>query len=254
MSIQIEGIRKQYGSFSALADVSMTIESGELMALLGPSGSGKTTLLRIIAGLETPDGGSIRLHGEATAQQSASRRGIGFVFQHYALFRHMTIFENVAFGLEQKGMRGGELHDTVMRYLELVGLAESARRRPYQLSGGMQQRVGIARALAIDPSVLLMDEPFGALDAQTRETMQAELIEIQARTKKTVLFVTHDLDEAVLLADRVVVMHKGRVSEIMESRLPRPRLDVEAMRSLPEFAETRHRLWQALHPRHARAA
>ena len=247
-TIRVDGVPQ---AVDALSDVSFDVADGEMVALIGPSGCGKTTALRIVMGLERASSGQVSVDG-VTVRGCGHDRGI--VFQHAELLPWLTAFENVAFGLEQKGMRGGELHDTVMRYLELVGLAESARRRPYQLSGGMQQRVGIARALAIDPSVLLMDEPFGALDAQTRETMQAELIEIQARTKKTVLFVTHDLDEAVLLADRVVVMHKGRVSEIMESRLPRPRLDVEAMRSLPEFAETRHRLWQALHPRHARAA
>ena len=143
-------------------------------------------------------------------------------------------------------MRGAELRDTAQRYLDLVGLTDSGSRRPYQLSGGMQQRVGIARALAIDPKVLLMDEPFGALDAQTRETMQAELIDIHARTRKTILFVTHDLDEAVLLADRVVVMQHGRVQEIMDVPLPRPRGDVEALRGSAAFGETRYRLWRAI--------
>ena len=143
-------------------------------------------------------------------------------------------------------MRGAELHETAQRYLALVGLQESGSRRPYQLSGGMQQRVGIARALAIDPKVLLMDEPFGALDAQTRETMQGELIDIHARTRKTILFVTHDLDEAVLLADRVVVMQHGSVQEIMAVPLPRPRGDVERLRGSAAFGEARYRLWRAI--------
>jgi len=168
------------------------------------------------------------------------------VFQHAELLPWLTALENVMFGLEMKGMRGSELRETAQRHLDLVGLTDSASRRPYQLSGGMQQRVGIARALAIDPKVLLMDEPFGALDAQTRETMQAELIEIHARTKKTILFVTHDLDEAVTLANRVVVMQLGRVQEIMGVPLPRPRGDVEALRGSAAFAETRYRLWRAI--------
>ncbi len=151
------------------------------------------------------------------------------------------------FGLEMKGMRGVELRATATRYLELVGLSDSLNRRPHQLSGGMKQRVGIARALAIDPKVLLMDEPFGALDAQTRETMQAELLELHARTRKTILFVTHDLDEAVLIADRIVVMKHGMVQEIMTVPLSRPRPDLGIVRGTPDFAETRYRVWKALH-------
>jgi NitT/TauT family transport system ATP-binding protein len=247
-TIRVGGVPQ---TVNALQDVSFDVADGEMVALIGPSGCGKTTALRIVMGLERASAGRILVDGDAVNGCGHNR---GIVFQHAELLPWLTAYENVAFGLEQKGMRGGELRDTVMRYLELVGLADSASRRPYQLSGGMQQRVGIARALAIDPSVLLMDEPFGALDAQTRETMQAELIEIQARTRKTVLFVTHDLDEAVLLADRVVIMQKGRISQIMSTNLPRPRLDMETMRSLPQFAETRHRLWQALHGRAAVAA
>jgi NitT/TauT family transport system ATP-binding protein len=151
------------------------------------------------------------------------------------------------FGLEMKGMRGSALRDTAMRYLELVGLKDSANRRPHQLSGGMKQRVGIARALAIDPEVLLMDEPFGALDAQTRESLQAELLDIHTTTGKTIVFVTHDLDEAVLLADRVIVMRDGAVQEIIDVPLPRPRGDLGVVRGMAEFAETRYRIWQALH-------
>src|SRR6202007_222461 len=151
------------------------------------------------------------------------------------------------FGLEMKGVRGPALRETAMRYLELVGLKDSAIRRPHQLSGGMQQRVGIARALAIDPAVLLMDEPFGALDAQTREGLQGDLLEIHARTGKTILFVTHDLDEAVLMADRAVVLREGRVQETLAIPLPRPRGDLGLVRGLSAFAETRYRLWCAVH-------
>jgi NitT/TauT family transport system ATP-binding protein len=159
----------------------------------------------------------------------------------------LTALQNVMFGLEMKGMRGTALRDTAARYLGLVGLTDSINRRPHQLSGGMQQRVGIARALAIDPKVLLMDEPFGALDAQTRETMQAELLDIHARTKKTILFVTHDLDEAVLIADRIVIMRAGRIQDIMDVPLSRPRGDLGVVRGTTEFAQTRYRVWQALH-------
>ena len=161
--------------------------------------------------------------------------------------RGSRALQNVEFGLEMKGMRGTALHDTAMKYLTLVGLADSVKRRPYQLSGGMQQRVGIARALAIDPKVLLMDEPFGALDAQTREALQGELLDIHDRTKKTILFVTHDLDEAVLLADRVVVMQHGRLQEILTVPLSRPRADLAKIRTSDQFAQTRYHIWQALH-------
>jgi len=159
----------------------------------------------------------------------------------------LTAPQKVMFGLEMKGMRGAELRATARRYLALVGLSDSLNRRPHQLSGGMKQRVGIARALAIDPKVLLMDEPFGALDAQTRETMQAELLELHARTRKTILFVTHDLDEAVLIADRIVVMKHGMVQEIMTVPLSRPRPDLGIVRGTSEFADTRYRVWKALH-------
>jgi NitT/TauT family transport system ATP-binding protein len=151
------------------------------------------------------------------------------------------------FGLEMKGIRGQPLHDTATQYLDLVGLKDSYHRRPYQLSGGMQQRVGIARALAIDPTVLLMDEPFGALDAQTREDLQEQLLTIHERTHKTILFVTHDLDESVLLADRVMVMQHGRLQGTIDVPLPRPRHDLAALRGSQEFATTRYRIWQALH-------
>jgi len=227
----------------ALASLNFRVNDGEIVALIGPSGCGKTTALRIAMGLESASGGRVAVDGVAVTGCGHDR---GMVFQHAELLPWLTALENVMFGLEMKGVRGGELRDTAQRYLDLVGLRESGSRRPYQLSGGMQQRVGIARALAIDPKVLLMDEPFGALDAQTRETMQAELIDIHARTKKTILFVTHDLDEAVLLADRVVVMQHGAVQEIMDVPLPRPRGDLEALRGSAAFAATRYKLWRAI--------
>ena len=228
----------------ALDKVSFEVQEGEIVVLIGPSGCGKTTALRIAMGLETASAGRVTVDGKVVNGCGYDR---GLVFQHAELLPWLTAQQNVMFGLEMKGIRGKELKDTAMRCLELVGLKDSADRRPHQLSGGMKQRVGIARALAIDPSVLLMDEPFGALDAQTRETMQEELLALQSRTRKTILFVTHDLDEAVLLADRVVVMAKGRVQETLTVPLPRPRGNLGAIRGAPEFAETRYKLWLALH-------
>ena len=218
MSIQIENIRKQYGSFNALADVSMTIESGELMALLGPSGSGKTTLLRIIAGLESPDGGSILLHGEESTQHSASKRGIGFVFQHYALFRHMTIFENVAFGLrvQSRQLRPSrqKISERVKELLHLVQLDTYAQMYPEQLSGGQRQRVALARALAVQPKVLLLDEPFSALDAKVRKELRDWLRRIHDELHVTTVLVTHDQEEALEVADRVAILNQGKLEQI----------------------------------------
>jgi len=239
-TLRVDGAEQ---TVNALSDLSFSVRDGEIVALIGPSGCGKTTALRIAMGLEVASGGRVTVDGLAVAGCGHDR---GMVFQHAALLPWLTALENVMFGLEMKGMRGEELRETAQRYLDLVCLNDSGNRRPYQLSGGMQQRVGIARALAIDPKVLLMDEPFGALDAQTRESMQGELIEIHARTRKTVLFVTHDLDEAVLLADRVVVMQHGSVQEIMDVPLPRPRGDVEALRGSAAFGETRYALWRAI--------
>jgi len=228
----------------ALSRVSFKVNDGEIVALIGPSGCGKTTALRIAMGLETASGGRVTVDGREVRGCGHDR---GMVFQFAELLPWLTALQNVMFGLEMKGMRGAELRNTATRYLELVGLGDSLSRRPHQLSGGMKQRVGIARALAIDPKVLLMDEPFGALDAQTRETMQAELLELHARTKKTILFVTHDLDEAVLIADRIVVMREGRLQEVMSVPLKRPRGDLGIVRGTAEFADTRYRIWKALH-------
>src|SRR5665213_182722 len=240
-SITVEG---QAQTVRALDRLSFTVADGEVVALIGPSGCGKTTALRIAMGLETATSGAVTVDGVTVTGCGYDR---GIVFQHAELLPWLTALQNVQFGLEMKGMRGAELHETAMKYLTLVGLGDSVNRRPYQLSGGMQQRVGIARALAIDPKVLLMDEPFGALDAQTRETLQGELLQIHARTNKTILFVTHDLDEAVLLADRVVVMQNGRLHEIVDVPLPRPRGDLAMVRGSEAFAKTRYHIWQALH-------
>ncbi|HXQ49741.1 MAG TPA: ABC transporter ATP-binding protein [Stellaceae bacterium] len=228
----------------ALEQVSFTVANGEVVALIGPSGCGKTTLLRIAMGLESATAGRVLVDGREVTGCGYDR---GMVFQQAELLPWLTALENVMFGLEMKGVRGAALDEAATRALALVGLKDAGNRRPYQLSGGMQQRVGIARALAIDPKVLLMDEPFGALDAQTREGLQAELLDLHARTGKTILFVTHDLDEAVLLADRVVVMREGRVRDIMDVPLQRPRVDPAAIRGSSAFAATRYRVWRAVH-------
>ena len=228
----------------ALKGVSIDVADGEIAVLIGASGCGKTTALRIAMGLETASSGRVVVDGRVVTGCGFDR---GLVFQHAELLPWLTALENIMFGLEMKGLRGDALRETAARYLDLVGLTASAGRRPHQLSGGMKQRVGIARALAIDPSVLLMDEPFGAVDAQTREGLQAELLDIQARTRKTILFVTHDLDEAVLLGDRVVVLRAGRVQESIHVDLPRPRGDLAGVRGTAAFAGMRHRIWHALH-------
>ena len=228
----------------ALDRVSFSVRDGEIVALIGPSGCGKTTALRVAMGLDASSAGRVTVDGREVHGCGHDR---GMVFQHAELLPWLSARQNVMFGLEMKGMRGTELQETAEKYLDLVGLKGSQNRRPHQLSGGMKQRVGIARALAIDPKVLLMDEPFGALDAQTRESLQAELLDLHGRTQKTILFVTHDLDEAVLIADRIVVMKNGRVEEIMEVPLKRPRPDLGVVRGTPEFAETRYRVWRAIH-------
>jgi sulfate transport system ATP-binding protein len=218
MSIQVEHIRKRYGSFTALDDVTLTIGDGELVALLGPSGSGKTTLLRIIAGLESPDDGSILLHGEESTQHSASKRGIGFVFQHYALFRHMTIFENVAFGLrvQSRQLKPSRrlIRERVQELLHLVQLDSYAQMYPDQLSGGQRQRVALARALAVKPKVLLLDEPFSALDAKVRKELRDWLRHIHDELQVTTVLVTHDQEEALEVADRVAILNQGRLEQI----------------------------------------
>ncbi|MDR0204754.1 MAG: sulfate ABC transporter ATP-binding protein [Delftia acidovorans] len=217
MSIEIRNVSKQFGDFQALRDVSLDIQSGELIALLGPSGCGKTTLLRIIAGLETPDVGSIHFSGEDTTDVHVRERNVGFVFQHYALFRHMTVFENVAFGLRVKprSQRPSEaqIREKVMSLLKLVQLDWIAERFPSQLSGGQRQRIALARALAVEPKVLLLDEPFGALDAKVRKELRRWLRHLHDELHVTSIFVTHDQEEALEVADRVVVINQGRIEQ-----------------------------------------
>jgi len=220
MGIEVKNITKQFGSFYALNDVSLRIQSGELFALLGPSGSGKTTLLRIIAGLEEPNSssGEILFAGENVEAQRVGDRGVGFVFQHYALFRHMTVFDNIAFGLRvrPRNTRPGKaiIHEKVMELLHLIQLDNLANRYPHQLSGGQRQRVALARALAVEPKVLLLDEPFGALDAKVRQELRSWLRRLHDEIHLTSVFVTHDQDEALELADRVAVMNAGKIEQV----------------------------------------
>ncbi len=218
MSIEIRNVSKQFGDFHALRDVSLDIASGELIALLGPSGCGKTTLLRIIAGLETADVGTIHFSGEDTTDVHVRERNVGFVFQHYALFRHMTVFENVAFGLRVKPRSErpseAQIKTKVMDLLKLVQLDWLAERHPSQLSGGQRQRIALARALAVEPKVLLLDEPFGALDAKVRKELRRWLRRLHDELHVTSIFVTHDQEEALEVADRVVLMNKGNIEQI----------------------------------------
>ena len=218
MSIEIRGVSRNFGEFAALKDVNLLVETGELVALLGPSGSGKTTLLRIIAGLEYPTAGTILFHGEDAIRRDARSRQVGFVFQHYALFRHMTVYENIAFGLRvrPRALRPSkaDIEARVMELLKLVQLEGLAQRFPSQLSGGQRQRVALARALAVEPKVLLLDEPFGALDARVRQELRSWLRRLHDELHITSVFVTHDQEEALEVADRVVVMNKGQIEQV----------------------------------------
>jgi sulfate/thiosulfate transport system ATP-binding protein len=219
VSIELKNITKRFGTFTALDNVSLTVPDGELVALLGPSGSGKTTLLRIIAGLEAPDaGGQVLFEQKNVGQTSVRHRGVGFVFQHYALFRHMTVFENIAFGLRVRPRRNrpgkGEIRQRVMELLKLVQLENLAGRHPSQLSGGQRQRVALARALAVEPRVLLLDEPFGALDARVRKELRRWLRRLHEQIHVTSVFVTHDQEEALEVADQVVILNAGRIEQV----------------------------------------
>ena len=227
MKLEVDRVSKrftanQHEGTEALRDISLTLIEGEFVCLLGPSGCGKTTLLRIIAGLETPSEGEVRVDGVPVTGPTPR---LGMIFQDYSLYPWRRVIDNIAFGLELAGVEKNERLARAREYLDLVGLEGFADSFPYELSGGMRQRVAVARALATDPAVVLMDEPFGALDAQTRNAMQRELLEIWNKTKKTVLFVTHSVDEAVYLADRIVVLspRPGRIREIVEVCETRPR-------------------------------
>jgi sulfate/thiosulfate transport system ATP-binding protein len=218
MSIEARNITKKFGQFAALDQVNLTIPSGELVALLGPSGSGKTTLLRIIAGLEFADSGTVLFDGQDTTHRTARDRRVGFVFQHYALFRHMTVFENIAFGLKVRPRKlrpsKEQIHAKVHELLGLIQLKNLSGRYPSQLSGGQRQRVALARALAVEPSVLLLDEPFGSLDAKVRLELRRWLRELHDEVHITSVFVTHDQEEALEVSDRVAVMNQGRIEQV----------------------------------------
>jgi sulfate transport system ATP-binding protein len=216
--IEARGIVKRFGDFTALDGVSVDVPSGSLTALLGPSGSGKSTLLRVIAGLEAPDEGKVVLAGEDVTRVAPQERGVGFVFQHYAAFKHMTVWENVAFGLKIRRRPRAEVKQRVAELLELVQLARLGDRYPAQLSGGQRQRMGLARALAVDPKVLLLDEPFGALDARVRNELRLWLRRLHDETHTTTVIVTHDQEEAMEVADCVVVMNAGRIEQTAPPR------------------------------------
>jgi len=218
MSISVRDIRKNFGHFTALEGVSLEIPDGQLVALLGPSGSGKTTLLRIIAGLEFPDCGTVQFDGRDITDHSTGERRVGFVFQHYALFRHMTVFENIAFGLRVRPRRirlsNEQIRVKVNELLRLIQMQNQAQRYPSQLSGGQRQRVALARALAVEPRILLLDEPFGSLDAKVRMELRRWLRQLHDEVHVTSVFVTHDQDEALEVSDRIAVMNEGRIEQV----------------------------------------
>ncbi len=218
MSIEVRNLQKAFGKIVVCNNLNLDIPSGELVALLGPSGSGKTSLLRILAGLEVPDAGSVHFNGEETTEADVRERNVGFVFQHYALFAHMSIFDNVAFGLRVKPKKlrpsEAEIKEKVFKLLKLVQLDWLADRFPHQLSGGQRQRIALARALAVEPKVLLLDEPFGALDAKVRKELRRWLRRLHDEVHVTSVFVTHDQEEAMEVADRIVVMNEGRIEQV----------------------------------------
>ncbi|HXO51544.1 MAG TPA: sulfate ABC transporter ATP-binding protein, partial [Mycobacterium sp.] len=213
-AITLRGVNKRYADFAALDDVNFAVPSGSLTALLGPSGSGKSTLLRVIAGLDVPDSGTVTIDGHDVTRVPPQRRGIGFVFQHYAAFKHMTVRDNIAFGLKIRKRPKAEVNHKVDELLETVGLSGFQTRYPGQLSGGQRQRMALARALAVDPRVLLLDEPFGALDAKVREDLRAWLRRLHDEVHVTTVLVTHDQSEALDVADRIAVLHRGRIEQV----------------------------------------
>jgi NitT/TauT family transport system ATP-binding protein len=245
------------GAVVAFHQLGLTVERNEILCVVGPSGCGKTTFLRCIAGLIELSDGRILVHGVPVAGRPPD--GVAMVFQHFGLLPWKTVYDNAAFGLKVAGVSRAEVKERVAHYLNLVGLNGFEQHYPYQLSGGMQQRVGLVRALAMNPSVLLMDEPFAALDAQTREVLQEELLALMERAdeRKTMVFITHSIDEALILGDRIAVMtaRPGRIKEVLDMPFGRPR-EVDAMRADPRFAELRQHIWRQLHstkPRNASA-
>ncbi len=246
LKVALEGVSKtfQRGATQALRACTLEVATNEFLCIIGPSGCGKTTLLRIIDGLLRPDEGRVLIDGTTV---TGPRPDVTMVFQHFGLFPWKTVYENVAYGLRIQRRSEAEIREEVGRNIELVGLGRFERSYPYQLSGGMQQRVGLARALAVNPTVLLMDEPFGSLDAQTRELMQEELLRLWRLQPKTLVFVTHSIDEAIILGDRVVLMtnRPGRITEVLNVDIPRPR-DPDAVRSSPRYLSLRTHIWKEL--------
>jgi NitT/TauT family transport system ATP-binding protein len=234
------------GTVVAFRNVELNVRSNEVLCIVGPSGCGKTTLLRCIGGLLAPSSGQVLIDGQIV---SSPRPGVAIVFQHFGLLPWKTVLENVAFGLKIAGVSRQQLAERVDHYIRLVGLAGFENQYPYQLSGGMQQRVGLARALAIHPEILLMDEPFASVDAQTREVLQEELLRLHERERKTMVFITHSIDEALVLGDRVAVMatRPGRVKEILTVNFARPR-DPAAVRAEPRYTDMRNHIWEELRP------
>ncbi len=244
-AVAVEGVTKRFGDVvTALDGCSLAVYPHEILCVIGPSGCGKTTLLRIIDGLIRPDAGRVLVDG---TEVSGPRPEVAMVFQHFGLLPWKTVYDNVAYGLRVQGRPEREVAAVVPRFIELVGLSGFERTYPYQLSGGMQQRVGLARALAVNPTVLLMDEPFGSLDAQTRELMQEELLRLWRQQPKTMVFVTHSIDEAIILGDRVALMSRrpGRVLEVLAVDIPRPR-DPEQVRRSARYLELRQHIWHRL--------
>jgi NitT/TauT family transport system ATP-binding protein len=234
------------GTVVAFRNVELNVSSNEVLCIVGPSGCGKTTLLRCIGGLLAPSSGQVLIDGQIV---NSPRPGVAIVFQHFGLLPWKTVVDNVAFGLKIDGVSGRHLAERVEHYIRLVGLAGFENHYPYQLSGGMQQRVGLARALATHPEILLMDEPFASVDAQTREVLQEELLHLHERERKTMVFITHSIDEALVLGDRVAVMatRPGRVKEVLTVNFARPR-DPAAVRAEPRYTEMRNHIWEELRP------
>jgi NitT/TauT family transport system ATP-binding protein len=234
------------GTVVAFRNVELNVKSNEVLCIVGPSGCGKTTLLRCIGGLLAPSSGQVLIDGQTV---SSPRPGVAIVFQHFGLLPWKTVVDNVAFGLKIAGISRQQLAERVEHYIRLVGLAGFEDHYPYQLSGGMQQRVGLARALATHPEILLMDEPFASVDAQTRELLQEELLRLHERERKTMVFITHSIDEALVLGDRVAVMatRPGRVKEVLTVNFARPR-DPAAVRAEPRYTEMRNHIWEELRP------
>jgi NitT/TauT family transport system ATP-binding protein len=234
------------GTVVAFRNIELNVRSNEVLCIVGPSGCGKTTLLRCIGGLLTPSSGRVLIDGEPIR---SPREGVAIVFQHFGLLPWKTVVDNVAFGLTIARLPRQKIKEQVRRYVQLVGLVGFENHYPYQLSGGMQQRVGLARALATDPEILLMDEPFASVDAQTREVLQEELLQLHDRERKTMIFITHSIDEAIILGDRIAVMgaRPGRVKEVLQVDFPRPR-DPAKVRAEPLYAEIRNHIWEELRP------